>query len=293
MRAQCEAKWARLAAAGWLLVGLSACSEGNTTPNVGDRDGDSSGDGDSSEDGDSGVDGDSDGGEDGSGGDGAAADGSDGDGDAAVEECGALRATIRDFDDSHPDFEDDDTATNEVVPGIVEAELGADRTPVYAGTAPHPSVSGPDNFADWYHDTAGVNEPVEIEIELTQQGNGLYVYDNPMFFPIDGRARGNQNREHNYHFTTEIHTRFTYRGGEEFTFRGDDDLWMFVNGKLAMDLGGLHQPRMGSIDFDAMADELGIEIGKEYPMDIFHAERHTVESNFRIETSIACFTQVF
>jgi fibro-slime domain-containing protein len=63
-----------------------------------------------------------------------------------------------------------------------------------------------------------------------------------------------------------------------------------VNGKLAIDLGGLHRPKSATIDFDARAAELGLSVGKTYAMDIFHAERHTVESNFRIETSIECFT---
>ncbi len=36
-------------------------------------------------------------------------------------------------------------------------------------------------------------------------------------------------------------------------------------------------------------DSLGLTLGETYPMDIFHAERHTNESNFRIETTIQCF----
>ncbi|MBC8071568.1 MAG: hypothetical protein IAG13_24795 [Deltaproteobacteria bacterium] len=36
-------------------------------------------------------------------------------------------------------------------------------------------------------------------------------------------------------------------------------------------------------------DTLGLTVGETYAMDIFHAERHTNESNFRIETTIECF----
>ena len=50
--------------------------------------------------------------------------------------------------------------------------------------------------------------------------------------------------------------------------------------------GNMHTPLEESIDFDAAADDLGITEGETYPMDIFHAERHTVESNFRVETTI-------
>ncbi len=46
---------------------------------------------------------------------------------------------------------------------------------------------------------------------------------------------------------------------------------------------------LGTIDFDAQAADLGIRAGGAYSMDIFHAERHTDDSNFQIETNIACF----
>ena len=64
--------------------------------------------------------------------------------------------------------------------------------------------------------------------------------------------------------------------------KNDDDLWMFVDGKLAMDLGGLHI----AVDGEVNLDDLGLEPNKTYTMDIFHAERHTFDSNFRITTSI-------
>lgn len=210
--------------------------------------------------------------------------------DAGDAGCGDLTATIRDFKDSHPDFES--FGGDEVQPGIVKPKLGPDAKPVYAASGPTDDTSGPDAFAQWYEDVDGVNEAFTITIPLEETSPGLFVYDSAAFFPIDGRGFGNQGREHNYHFTTEIHTRFTYHGGEVFTFRGDDDLWAFVNNKLAIDLGGLHTPKEQTIDFDARAEELGLVKGKTYPLDIFHAERHTVESNFRIETSIACFTPV-
>lgn len=256
----------------------------------GSSDGGGSGDGGSggSSDGGSAGGGSSDGGSAGGSGDGGGAGGS-GDG-GSDPDCTGLKATIRDFKAEHPDFEG--PGNNSVNAGIVNRELGADHKPVYSATAPMVSTSGAANFDQWYRDVPGVNQPFSIDIPLTQTRPGLFVYDNSKFFPIDGRGFGNEGNAHNYHFTTEIHTRFTYKGGEVFTFRGDDDVWAFVNGKLVIDLGGLHTPQMTTIDFDARATELGLTKGETYPMDIFHAERHTVDSNFRIETSIACFTQV-
>jgi len=66
----------------------------------------------------------------------------------------------------------------------------------------------------------------------------------------------------------------------------------FVNNQLALDVGGQHQALEGTIDFDKQASALGITVGQTYSMDIFHAERQTTESNFRIETNIKCFEPV-
>jgi fibro-slime domain-containing protein len=200
------------------------------------------------------------------------------------EECEPLRLTVRDFTEEHPDFE---SYTGDGLDGIVADDLGTDQKPVYAHAGATQYTTGPDEFAQWYRDVDGVNMRVEVTIAFEETSPGVFSYDNGNFFPIDGRGFGNgPNPDHNFLFTTEAHTVFTYGGGEVFTFRGDDDLWVFVNGKLAVDLGGLHSQLEESIDFDAQAARLGIERGQTYPMDIFHAERHTTQSNFRIETTI-------
>jgi fibro-slime domain-containing protein len=198
-------------------------------------------------------------------------------------------ATVRDFRTTHPDFEKDALNVGVLFPGLVKVELDSSGKPTHAAPGPTRTTTGPANFDQWYRDVADVNMRFDIPLTLTEQRPGLFVYDSAAFFPLDGRGwPGDDLHGHNFSFTTEIHTTFRYRGGERFTFTGDDDVFVFVNRRLALDLGGMHAKETGTIDLDGQAAVLGISPGQMYQLAIFHAERHTTASNFRIETSIDC-----
>jgi fibro-slime domain-containing protein len=204
-----------------------------------------------------------------------------------------LTGTIRDFKrgdvaGGHIDFED---GINGLELGRVSSTLGVDGKPVYAGPEPgggSSSFHGAANFNQWYNDVVGVNKTLSRTITLDDTGSpGIFKYTNGFFFPIDdpqpaGTTWGNEGLNHNYHFTYEIHTAFTYVAGQQFNFTGDDDVWVFINKKLAMDLGGVHPALNGSVNLDT----LGLTAGNDYAFDFFFAERHTTDSNLKIETSI-------
>ncbi|MBL9023626.1 MAG: fibro-slime domain-containing protein [Myxococcales bacterium] len=197
--------------------------------------------------------------------------------------CGSnLTGTIRDFQASHPDFED----FLGIDPGIVLPDLGPDNKPVYAGQAGNDTTTGQANFDQWFRDVSGVNQSAPFTLTLTPSGGGVFTFDDSDFFPVDDQLFGNEGNPHNYHFTYELHTTFLYSGGETFSFTGDDDLFTFVNRKLAIDLGGVHGAMSDTIDLDARAAELGISPGNVYQLDFFFAERHTTESNFRVDTTL-------
>lgn len=203
-----------------------------------------------------------------------------------------LTGVIRDFNSSgtmggHPDFEYRiGTDRN-----ITTLFLGNDSKPVYGN---HPSGTLTTHsaalFNQWFNTVPGVNVAAPITLTLTRLPSGVFSYTNFSFFPIDGRLFGNQGRLHNYHFCLEIHLRFTYRGGEVFNFAGDDDVWVYINGKRGIDLGGVHTIQNASIDLDASASYFGISPGNDYNFDFFYCERHTTMADIQIETSILLYT---
>jgi fibro-slime domain-containing protein len=195
-----------------------------------------------------------------------------------------INMRVRDFHSTHPDMEHalgDDR-------GLVADVLGADDKPVYLPSGPTATTTGKASFDQWYRDVDGVNLATEQQLTLSSdpQQPEVWAYSNADFFPIDDQLFGNEGNSHNYHFTVEIAATFRYSGGETFSFSGDDDVFVFINRRLVIDLGGVHGAESATVALDAVSAQAGISAGNIYPMHIFFAERHTVASDFLLETTI-------
>ncbi|MFN0010342.1 MAG: fibro-slime domain-containing protein [Phycisphaerales bacterium] len=188
-----------------------------------------------------------------------------------------------------------DKSGRQINPALYNASLG-DVAGSYASNNSSYCFKSAASFAQWYRDVSGVNVSKNVPLVLNRvAGTNKYVMDSATdepwksksgFFPINGELFGNYSSTgKNFHFTTEVETSFIFEKGKGqiFKFTGDDDVWVFIDGQLVIDLGGIHGKVEQYLELDRLA---WLEDGKQYMLKIFHAERHTTESNWRIETTL-------
>ncbi|MFC1584609.1 fibro-slime domain-containing protein [Fibrobacterota bacterium] len=158
----------------------------------------------------------------------------------------------------------------------------------------------------WFTEDAGNIDPAKRVIEVSEffpmeyQSEGVYNYNNPSFFPLDGKSNtlvdqgieagieGPDSKLHNFGFTVHLRTEFTYRqkaaNNSRIAFTGGDDFWVYIDNILIMDFGGIHNKSGGPVHLKQLIDDgvLELEEGENYTLDFFYAKRHTHHTGFNL-----------
>lgn len=119
-----------------------------------------------------------------------------------------------------------------------------------------------------------------------QQTNTPYFLDSGASERSAGSFETQIGRD--YNFSMEGHGQFVFNTEDNlyFTFEGDDDVYLFINNKMVMDIGAAHSITKSTFNLNDYIKECGLKDGEMYDFDFYYMERHSYGSNIRIETNI-------
>ena len=151
---------------------------------------------------------------------------------------------------------------------------------------------------------SGTKKDVQYDRESGTIYNGTNGGDESGFYPLENlgyeqpglltnTSRNDSldkttGRNRNGSFTLRGESQFVYNKASKlyFTFTGDDDVYMYINGVLALDLGGAHGRNTKTVNLNEVADKCGLVDGQVATFTFFYMERCSDASTFGIKTNM-------
>lgn len=145
---------------------------------------------------------------------------------------------------------------------------------------------------------SGTKKDVRYDQESGTIYNGTNGGDERGFYPLENLGYEQpglltatskvNNGAKNGGFTLRGESQFVYNKASKlyFTFTGDDDVYMYINGTLALDLGGAHGRNTKTVNLNEVADKCGLVDGQVATFTFFYMERCSDASTFGIKTNM-------
>lgn len=146
---------------------------------------------------------------------------------------------------------------------------------------------------------SGTKKDVQYDRESGTIYNGTNGGDESGFYPLENLGYEQpgllkktsiiDGNNRNGDFTLRGESQFVYNEASNlyFTFTGDDDVYMYINGVLALDLGGAHGRNNKTVNLnDLDPTKYGLKEGQVATFTFFYMERCSDASTFGIETNM-------
>lgn len=173
----------------------------------------------------------------------------------------------------------------DVYTGIVEKSLGADGKPVFSGSENARKCFGSEeNFKTLFNYAKDVSEEQCSEVSFSRSA------EVPQWsFSFDS-IQQEISAKTSQQFCYESHAYFVYNEDQKLTISGDGDIWVFINNRLAVDLGGAHLAVPGYLALEDLNTTYGkdfLKSGERYPIAIFGCNRDAdMSNNLSIKSNI-------